>query len=94
MATANKIEVKAVKGSIVLFYNGKNCGVGWKRVAPKDMAAMIKDLEEEFPLLNIHEEFTVITGDLLMDLEFLTNKEREIATGKFMEYFKPATKNT
>ena len=93
MLAENHIEVRHLvssksKESLVLFFNGKNTGVGWKSITLKEMGEMLQECQDDFKLLDIIEEFRTLTQDFLIEnAAYLTKSELKEATDKFMEYF-------
>jgi len=93
MFAENHIEVRHLvnsksKESLVLFFNGKNTGVGWKSITIKEMKDMLQECQDDFKLLDIIEEFKTLTQDLLIEnATYLTADELKEATEKFMDYF-------
>jgi hypothetical protein len=89
MASKSKVDVKKVGDSIFLFYDGINCNVGW-RLAHIDLWFDEYELmKAEFPLLDLIEEYRLVTEDVLINVDFLSDKDRAEASKKFIKYLTP-----
>lgn len=85
----NRIEVKAVDSALYLFYNGENLEVGWQQASVAIWKREFLKMQAEFHLLNLYDEYALVTEDTLLGIKFLTQKERTHAAKLFVEHLKP-----